>query len=152
MTSSARSPSRSTDEALPALTTLAELADFVRAREESYVRYSEGPGRDAAGQSRDTESGLDLPGLSVNPLHPESWWTRPLEDWLARQVCQYAELAEKNPGRYAWVLDGRTVARGPDCEPLLADIRPLAVLTPELLDEATERYERAFDAGRGPED
>jgi hypothetical protein len=137
---------------LPKLGSLAELAEFVRGRDASYIRYSEGPEHDAAEQSRDTESGLDLPGLSVNPLHPESWWTRPLEDWLARQVRQYAELAEKNPDRYAWVLDGRTVGRGPDCEPLLAEIRPLATLTPELLDEAAERYERAFDARRGPED
>ncbi|WP_235562966.1 DUF6098 family protein [Microbacterium sp. Root53] len=137
---------------LPKLGSLAELAEFVRGRDASYIRYSEGPEHDAAEQSRDTESGLDLPGLSVNPLHPESWWTRPLEDWLARQVRQYAELAEKNPDRFAWVLDGRTVGRGPDCEPLLADIRPLATLTPELLDEAAERYERAFDARRGPED
>lgn len=124
----------------------------MRGRPQSYVRYSAGPEHDESERSRDTESGLDLPGLSVNPLHPESWWTRPLEDWLARQVCQYAELAEKNPDRYAWVLDGRTVARGPDCEPLLTDVEPLAVLSEELLDEAAARYEQAFDAGRGPED
>ncbi|GGH41853.1 hypothetical protein GCM10010921_14670 [Microbacterium album] len=131
---------------------MAELVDLVRSRPESYVRYSAGPEHDASEQSRDTESGLDLPGLSVNPLHPEAWWTRPLEDWLARQVCQYAELAEKNRDRFAWVLDGRMVGRGPDCEPLLADIQPLAILTPRLLDEATARYERNFDAHRGPED
>lgn len=150
MTSSGHSPSRSTD--LRTLTTLAELADLVRSRERSYVRYSEGPWHDASEQSRDTESGLNLPGLSVNPLHPESWWTRPLEDWLARQVCQYAELAEKNPDRFAWILDGRTVARGPDCEPLLADVEPLAALAPDVLAEATARYQAAFEAGRGPED
>jgi hypothetical protein len=117
-----------------------------------YVRYSEGPRHDASEQSRDTESGLDLPGLSVNPLHPEAWWTRPLEDWLARQVCQYAELAEKNPDRYAWVLDGRIVARGPDCEPLLTEVEPLAALAPDVLAEAMARYQLTFDAGRGPED
>lgn len=150
MTSSGPSPSRSTD--LRTLTTLAELAELVRSREQSCVRYSEGPRHDASEQSRDTESGLDLPGLSVNPLHPEAWWTRPLEDWLARQVCQYAELAEKNPDRYAWVLDGRTVGRGPDCEPLLTEVEPLAALSPELLDEAIARYEERFEAGRGPED
>lgn len=150
MTSSARRANRSTDP--DELATLADLAALVRSRACAYVRYSEGPEHDASEQSRDTESGLDLPGLSVNPLHPEAWWTRPLEDWLARQVCQYAELAEKNPDRRAWVLDGRIVARGPDCEPLLADVEPLAVLAPAVLDEATARYEDAFDAGRGPED
>lgn len=150
MTSSGPSRNRSTE--LRTLTTLAELADLVRSRPASYIRYSEGPEHDASEQSLDVESGLELPGLSVNLLHPEPWWTRPLEDWLARQVCQYAELAEKNPDRYAWILDGRIVARGPDCEPLLADVEPLAALAPQLLDEATARYESAFDAGRGPED
>ncbi|MER7796574.1 DUF6098 family protein [Microbacterium sp. NPDC096154] len=150
MTSSARSQNRSTD--LRTLTTLAELAELVGGREESYVRYSEGPEHDSAEQSVDTESGLKLPGLSVNPLHPEPWWTRDLQDWLARQVRQYADLAEKNPDRFAWVLDGRTVCRGPDCEPLLVEIEPLAVLSEALLDEAAARYAEAFDAGRGPED
>jgi len=150
VTSSGRRASRSTDQ--PEIATLEGLAELVRSRPCAYVRYSQGPEHDASEQSRDTESDLDLPGLSVNPLHPEAWWTRPLEDWLARQVCQYAELAEKNPDRFAWVLDGRVVARGPDCEPLLADIEPLATLTPALLDEAARRYEEAFEAGRGPED
>ncbi|WP_309069162.1 DUF6098 family protein [Microbacterium sp.] len=150
MTSSAPSRNRSTD--LPTIATLAELAEFVGRREQSYIRYSKGPAHDASEQSRDTESGLDLPGLSVNPLHPETWWSRPVEDWLARQVCQYSQLAEKNPDRFAWVLDGRTVGRGPDCEPLLADVEPLARLAPALLDEAAARYEQAFEAGRGPED
>ncbi|MFL0412049.1 DUF6098 family protein [Microbacterium paludicola] len=126
MTSSGPSPSRSTD--LRTLTSLAELSELVRSREQSYVRYSEGPRHDASEQSRDTE------------------------DWLARQVCQYAELAEKNSDRYAWVLDGRTVGRGPDCEPLLTEVEPLAVLAPELLDEAIARYEERFEAGSGPED
>lgn len=150
MTSSEPSPNRSTE--LPILASLGELAELVRSRERSYLRYSEGPEHDASEQSRDTESGLDLPGLSVNPLHPETWWTRPLEDWLARQVCQYSALAEKNPDRLAWVLDGRFVASGPDCEPLLADVEPLAELDPAVLDEAAARYEERFDAGRGPED
>ncbi len=61
----------------------------------------------------DTESGLDLPGLSVNPLHAEDWWVRPLEDWLARQVCQYKELRDKNPDRFAWALRGIEVGPVP---------------------------------------
>lgn len=130
---------------------LAELADAA-VSEELYIRYSKGPDDDGDSPSVDTESGLELPGLSVNPLRPEAWWTRPVADWLARQVCQYRELQEKNPERFAWVLTGRVVGRGPDCEPLLQECRPVARLADELIAEAERRYEQVFDAGRGPED
>lgn len=137
---------------LPRLTSIAQLAQQVRETAGLHVRYSEGPLCDAEQRSVDTESGLELPGLSVNPLDPEPWWTRPLEDWLARQLCQYLHLAEKNPKRMAWVLRGRPAGRGPDCEPLLRDVEPVAVLDDRLLREAERRYLTNFDAGRGPED
>lgn len=130
---------------------LAELAERVLELGEAYVRYSEGPGVDRGG-SVDFESGLELPGLSANPLHRETWWTRPLEDWIARQVCQYRELREKNPDRFAWVLTGVEAGRGPDCEPLLREVVAVARLSDELLEEADARYRERFDAGRGPED
>lgn len=116
-----------------------------------HIRYSEGPEKDGTGGSIDTESGLELPGLSVNPLTPESWWTRPRGDWLARQLCQYKHLQENNPERFAWVLHGRQVGREPDCEPLLVDIEPIAQLSPTLLAEAEQRYHENFDAGNGPD-
>ncbi|MGJ9404517.1 DUF6098 family protein [Arthrobacter sp. KK5.5] len=47
-------------------------------------------------------------------------WTGPVRDWLARQLCQYKHLKERNPEHHAWVARGRCVARGPDCEPLLS--------------------------------
>ncbi len=134
------------------LHTLDELVDLVRARPGLHLRYSEGIEADGKGGSIDTESGLELPGLSVNPLDAEDWWTRPLADWLARQVCQYRHLSEKNPDRFAWVLTGRQVGRGPDCEPLLTDVEPVARLGDDLLAEAEERYTTRFNAGRGPED
>ena len=133
------------------LGTLEELAARVRELGKAYIRYSEGPERDVE-ESVDTESGLTLPGLSVNPLHPEDWWTRPIQDWLARQVCQYKELQEKNPDRFAWVLRGIEVGRGPDCEPLVRGVVPIARLDDRLLDEAAERYRERFEAGKGPED
>lgn len=116
-----------------------------------YVRYSEGPERDLGTTSVDTESGLELPGLSVNPLDPEPWWTRPTGDWLARQLCQYKHLRDRNPERVAWVLHGRVVGRGPDCEPLLGDAEFVAELTDDLLKEAELRYKDRFEAGVGPE-
>nr|WP_236571210.1 DUF6098 family protein [Microbacterium hydrocarbonoxydans] len=131
---------------------LAQLAAVVRACPGLHVRYSAGPDDDARRHSVDAESGLELPGLSVNPLDAEPWWTRPLEDWLARQLSQYRHLAEKDPDRMAWILQGEVCGRGPDCEPLLRDVEPVAQLTEELLEEARLRYEENFDAGRGPAD
>ena len=132
-------------------TTLEELA-AAAGDATLFVRYSRGPEDDRESGSIDTESGLELPGLSVNPLRPESWWSRPALDWLSRQVCQYRDLQEKNPSRFAWVLTGREVARGPDCEPLLRECTPVGRLAESLLDEAEARYEARFEAGRGPED
>lgn len=131
---------------------LAQLSAVVRASPGLHIRYSEGPEADASRNSIDTESGLELPGLSVNPLDAETWWTRPLEDWLARQLSQYRHLAEKDPERIAWVLRGEVCGRGPDCEPLLRDVEPVAVISEETLDEARARYEQNFAAGRGPAD
>jgi hypothetical protein len=131
---------------------LADLEVIVTSDQPVYVRYSPGPDHDAHRNSVDTESGLELPGLSVNPLTPESWWTRPLADWLARQVCQYQHLRQQNHDRRPWVVHGRVVGRGPDCEPLLVDVETIGVLSDQLLDEAGRRYAERFDAGKGPED
>ena len=136
---------------LTSLDSLVQLEDLVRRQPGLCVRYSEGPEQDMRRNSIDTESGLELPGLSVNPLAAEAWWTRPLTDWLARQLCQYRHLSEKNPARFAWVLIGREVGRGPDCEPLLADVQPVGRLSERLLEEAERVYHQQFDAGKGPE-
>ena len=129
--------------------TLSELADLVQGAETLYLRYSCGFEADRGSTSEDGESGLALPGLSVNPLTPEQWWTRPLEDWLARQICQYRHLAEDEE-RFPWVLTGRCVGRGPDCEPLLADVKPLGLLHEDLLQEAERVYDERFDTGNRP--
>lgn len=131
------------------LNELEELAVLVRSSPGLCVRYSKGPDDDARDPSMDYESGLELPGLSVNPLDPESWWTRPLAEWLARQLCQYRHLAERDDERFAWALRGRQVARGPDCEPILVDIVPVARLSSGLLAEADRLYAAQFNAHRG---
>jgi hypothetical protein len=134
------------------LRSIDELLSVLEAEPDLYVRYSEGYEADRDGRSLDTESGLQLPGLSVNPLRPEPWWTRPLRDWVARQLCQYKHLKDKNPARRAWVARGHPVARGPDCEPLLADIEEVARIDDGVLAEAQRIYRDRFDAGTGPED
>ncbi len=137
---------------LPVIDSLDELTRLSERESGLYLRYSEGPEADASHSSRDTESGLDLPGLSVVPIDPESWWSRPREDWLSRQLCQYKQLKDKNGDRFAWLLRGELIARGPDSEPLLADVEPVARLSEGLLDEAEAHYQEHFDAGQGPED
>ena len=50
--------------------------------------------------------------------------------------------------RYAWVLTGRQVGRGPDHEPLVRSVSPVGRLTRALIDEAATEYRRRFAAGR----
>jgi hypothetical protein len=135
-----------TDDAQAIYEDLDALERFMRDQGPVYLRYSQGFEADADSGSMDTESGLSLPGLSVNPLTPEPWWTRPLTDWLARQICQYKHLDEKQD-RHAWILTGKCVGRGPDCEPLLTNVRPLGRLSRRLLEEAERVYEDRFSTG-----
>ena len=127
---------------------LEDLAELVRGEPELYLRFSSRSDPECDGPSVDAESGLEMPGVSANPLTPEPWWTRPLPDWLARQVCNYVHLKEHEERRQAWVLRGEVVGRGPDNEPLLGHVEPIALLTDELLYEAKQRYHEAFDVGR----
>ncbi|MGW5289683.1 DUF6098 family protein [Rhodococcus pyridinivorans] len=129
---------------IPLITSLDQLADLAT-DPLLYLRYSKGPAADAEdGPSRDYEANVTLPGLSATTLSPEPWWRRPVKDWVARRVCKYSELAEEG-GRFAWLLTGRMVGRGPDHEPLLVDVRPHARLSKGVLDEAKRWYEEYFD-------
>lgn len=113
-----------------------------------YLRYSKGPAADSRqGFSRDYESGLLLPGLSVTTLNPEPWWTLPREYWVARRIRKYGEL-ERDPERFAWALTGTISGRGPDHEPLVKDVHPLGRLTDSAVDEADRLYRAHFDVGR----
>jgi Family of unknown function (DUF6098) len=132
---------------LPVLHELGQLAQLVAEREATYLRYSRGPAADAHQTSRDYESGLELPGLSVVPLAPPDWWHRPAADWLARQVCKYVRLAG-GTGRCGWVLTGRVVGSGPDHEPLVAGAKPLAMLSEHLVEQARQYYHERFEVGR----
>jgi hypothetical protein len=130
---------------MPDVGSLEELAALVRSRSPLFVRFSAGPDADSSETSVDHESGCELPGLSVNPLDPEPWFDRPSVHWVARQLVQYAHLDE--PGRFAWVLTGREAGRGPDCEPLVTDVEPVARVPDAVVREAHRLYEEVFDAG-----
>jgi len=141
---------RAADESDPDLPTLEDLAAIVALVErhgDLYLRYSRGPASDAKdGHSRDYESGLELPGLSVTVVSPEPWWTRPVEEWVARRICKYDELDDEE--RYPWLLTGELVGLGPDHEPLLQAVHPLARVGTGALDEARSIYEQRFDVGQ----
>lgn len=57
--------------------------------------------------------------------------------WVARRLYDYSHLPhEKGPGVRPWVLQGRERGRGPDNEPLVADVRPLCWIDPQVIEEA----------------
>jgi len=138
------------DGAVDTIRSFAELEQLVARWPDDvlFVRYSKGPDHDREEASIDYESGLPLPGLSVNPLSPQWWWSRPIGDWLARQLCMYAHLAGRDPERFAWVLTGTVVGRGPDNEPLVADHTPVAFVDDAVVEEAQRRYHERFAVGR----
>jgi hypothetical protein len=131
---------------MPTLQRLGELTYLLEHSTTVYLRYSPGPLADAAHPSKDHESGLLMPGVSANPLQPPRWWSRPVEDWVARRVCQY--LRELDEGARPWVLTGRVIDFGPDNEPLLVDVEPIAWLSSDLLREAHQHYREQLNAGQ----
>ncbi|MFI0737262.1 DUF6098 family protein [Streptomyces sp. NPDC021100] len=136
-------------DALPVLTSLDDLVAMVERGKNLFVRWSRGPGKDLGpASSTDDLTGISMPGLSVNALDVEPWWDdRPLRLWVARRLYDYCHLRrDKGPGVRPWVLDGREIGRGPDNEPLVRDVRPLAWIGSGVIDEA----EREVVRQRGP--
>jgi hypothetical protein len=113
-----------------------------------YIRYSEGPVRDREGPSTDYESGLVLPGLSVTQLNPPAWWTLAPDLWVARRICKYSNLMEATRKPRPWLLTGRVVDTGPDHEPLVVEVIPIAWAGPSVLIEAARIYRDNFICGR----
>lgn len=128
----------------PTLSRLDELVDLITCMPGLFVRYSSDPDGDRRRPSVDRESGLELPGLPVQQLYPEPWWTRSLHDWVARQLWRSLHLSERGLSHQGWVLLGQVVGRGPDAEPLVTDVEPVARLGDELLAEALDWYQTRF--------
>ncbi|MFE9353120.1 DUF6098 family protein [Streptomyces olivaceoviridis] len=130
---------------LPVMSTLAEAARLVERHQGLYVRWSKGPGTDLDSvSSTDELTGVPMPGLSANPLDVEDWWEdRSVELWVARRLYDYAHLPhDKGPGVRPWVLRGRETGRGPDNEPLVADVDPLCWIADEVIDAARDEVAR----------
>jgi hypothetical protein len=121
------------------------LVERSQNRQDLYVRWSQGPGVDLAGEpgaasSRDSLTGVALPGLSVNSLAVETWWDeRPVRLWVARRLYDYRHLKElRGPGTRPWLLVGEPCGRGPDNEPLVQCRRPVAWISDGALREILE--------------
>lgn len=123
---------------------LRDLASVVRlatTRPGLLLRHSRGPDWDLSTErSVDQSVGVDMPGLSVAHLTPELWWPLDPTIWVARRIAEYAR-----PGTdaFAWILDGRQVAQGPDHEPLVRECRPVARLTDSVVAEACNVWRTA---------
>jgi len=132
---------------LPTLHTLDELADLLDGRSDLYVRWSRGPEVDVRTTSKDDLTGVPLPGLSANPLAVEDWWDgRSLQLWVARRLYDYRHLREiRGPGVRPWVLSGHEVARGPDNEPLVKCLQPIAWLNEQVVAEALRLVDEQAD-------
>ena len=130
-------------EHLPVLETLDELVVLLGDRRDLYVRWSAGPAADASGRSRDSLTGVELPGLSANPLAVERWWAdRSPRIWVARRLYDYQHLERRGgTGAKPWVLAGRECGRGPDNEPLVDEVEPLAWLAPDAARRARQIIE-----------
>lgn len=130
---------------------LDEVAELAAGQPALFVRVSRGPEDDQRTGSTDYETGLTMPGLSVNPLHPARWWRdRPVADWVARQLCAYDHLVDDE--RRPWLLVGRIVDRGPDNEPLVEVVSPVAWLGAGVMDEAGRRRRESGSGSSRPED
>jgi hypothetical protein len=125
-----------------------ELVKLVQELPDLYVRYSKGPSHDGPnGTSRDYESGVDMPGLSVTTIVPEPWWPKDPADWVARRLCKYEELGTEEE-RFPWLLTGQIVGYGPDHEPLVCEVTPIARVGEKALERARRLYEERFEVAQ----
>lgn len=128
---------------------LDDLASLVHRSDHLYIRWSRGPGPDLERtSSTDTLTGVELPGLSANTLDVEPWWAgRSVRLWVARRLYDYCHLRhDQGPQVRPWVLRGREIGRGPDNEPLVTDVRPLAWVGSRVIAKAQAEVARQ----RGP--
>jgi Family of unknown function (DUF6098) len=149
-------------EDLPTIGDLDELVALIESSPEPqnlYVRWSRGPAVDLSDEkrtasSRDSLTGVPLPGLSANSLAVEAWWRdRPLRLWVARRLYDYRHLADlRGTGTRPWVLVGDLCGRGPDNEPLVRCRRPVAWISDTALREALVAVEEQGSDEWGPLD
>jgi hypothetical protein len=131
-----------TQDSLPSIESLDDFADLIARADQLYLRWSRGPAVDEGRASCDDLTGAPLDGLSATPLAVEEWWgDRPLRLWAARRIYDYRHLPEIRGPVRPWVLRGREIGRGPDNEPLVECLEPLAWIAAEVVHDATRLVE-----------
>lgn len=123
---------------LPVLDTLREVVGMCSTRDDVYLRFSYTPDDSDSSARRERESGYLLPGVPAWPLCPEPWWGAGSRTWIARQLTRHSHLAHS--AIEPWLVTGQLRGRGPDCEPLIAHVTPLARVGHKALLEADESY------------
>jgi len=123
---------------LPVLETLSEVIEASGGREDVYLRFSYSPDDGDAAARRERESGYLLPGVPAWPMNPEPWWGAGSRVWVARQLARRAHLS--HAGAEPWLVSGEIRGRGPDCEPLIAHVSPIALVHRRVLAEAEESH------------
>jgi hypothetical protein len=121
--------------------TIDELVKLAADRDDLYVRWTADAEQDQArGTSLDELTGVELPGLSANPLKVEPWWDESrLDLWMARRLYDYRHLRRKRgPEIRPWVIAGEVVGRGPDNEPLVRCHEIVACLDEPVTAAATK--------------
>ncbi|MFI5898138.1 DUF6098 family protein [Actinoplanes sp. NPDC051513] len=146
-------------ENLPTIADLDDLTELVTTSADEdhlFVRWSAGPAVDLRQDetSRDSLTGVPLPGLSANPLAVEQWWgDRSLRLWVARRLYDYRHLRHlRGPNVRPWVLVGDQCGRGPDNEPLVRVRRPVAWIADAALIRAEQLVEAQNSDEWGPLD
>jgi hypothetical protein len=146
---------------MPTIDDLDEIAALLERAdrdEDLYVRWSKGPHVDLSADrepeqySRDSLTGIKLPGLSANPLRVEPWWgDRSVRLWVARRLYDYSHLRQlRGPGTRPWILVGEQCGRGPDNEPLVFCHRPIAWVSDEALRQCDKAVQEQRSTEWGP--
>jgi hypothetical protein len=135
---------------LPTYTSLQQLVELIERGEPVFIRWSRGPGVDLARSpvSKDKLTGTELAGLSANPLILEDWWeAQSIALWVARRLYDYSHLREDlGHDVRPWLLRGEEAGRGPDNEPLVRDVRPIAWIGDTVIAEAEAEVSRQVGA------
>lgn len=109
-----------------------------------YLRWSANIAADLdLGTSLDNLTGVELPGLAVQPLATESWWgERPLDLWWARKMGGLRPPVDVDgPAVRPWVVTGVPAGRGPDGDLLVVDCAFVATVTDAMMDQAATLLE-----------
>lgn len=125
--------------------TVDELAAYVKAQHAAgimvYIRYSNGPAADRAmGRSLNHVTGRREAGLSVgNLIVTDAEWMMDEDqaDYWRRHIASMVRSYSFLPGK-PYILTGDVVGFGSDGEPLLANWRQVARMSPTVLAEADQ--------------